>query len=66
MTTVYGLHQWNKTEIEMIAPSQAAARTMAAMFGRARWKVRKLTAAEVAHPDVQAEIARLTEEGAWQ
>lgn len=65
--TVYGLYQWNQSPnaIEMIAPSQAAARTMATMFGRGRWKIRKLTAAEVADPSVQAEIAALTERGVW-
>lgn len=64
--TVYGLYMRNPQEIAMIASSAGSANTMRTMFGAARWRARKLTAAEIATPEVQAEIATLKEAGVWE
>jgi hypothetical protein len=63
--TVFGLYRlYRPNDIEMLAPDQATARTMCTRFGAA-WRARKLTEAEVATPEVQAEIQSLRDEGAW-
>jgi hypothetical protein len=64
MKTVYGLYRTNKYEIEMLAPNKASADVLRTMSGPA-WKVRKLTADEVADPWVVSEIAAMVADGVW-
>lgn len=62
MKTVYGLYRTNKYEIEMLAPDKASADVLRTMSGPG-WKVRKLTAAEVADPWVVSTISSWASKG---